>query len=409
LQAEWKSGMRGHRRAAHAAAAVAGVEGHPAVAPLAAAIDPLGPPPSSPEHEDVIAMAMAFLVRDAVARLGYNLVFVTGGVLLVFCSFTLFPFRAHQRLEALAWSYIGLTFAAILTVMVQIKRNDVIARLTSSTPGERTTWDFEFVLKLIVFGCCRCSRCSRRSSPTSAARCSAGWSRSKKFFRRRRMFDKKPLPRPSLSLVLHPEDDPAYQHFADALHVPFETVPGTFSRVNAWWLADASLLSYWPPSAARQIFDRQAHLDCVPIQRLDTQAYVASHQAFALVAFRGTQPDSLIDVLSAPESRSNPGTYRASTSTPGSWVRSTPCGMKSSAPSRRWRTGRSGSPGTVSAPPSPRSPPIASCGSGQAARSASWAASTRSDRRSSVIGGSSTASTHGAAIGRFDSSTIRTL
>ena len=131
---------------------VAGVEGHPAVAPLAAAIDPLGPPPSSPEHEDVIAMAMAFLVRDAVARLGYNLVFVTGGVLLVFCSFTLFPFRAHQRLEALAWSYIGLTFAAILTVMVQIKRNDVIARLTSSTPGQRTTWDFEFVLKLVVFG-----------------------------------------------------------------------------------------------------------------------------------------------------------------------------------------------------------------------------------------------------------------
>jgi hypothetical protein len=152
LQAEWKSGMRGHHRAAHAAAAGAGVEGHPAVAPLAAAIDPLGPPPSSPEHEDVIAMAMAFLVRDAVARLGYNLVFVTGGVLLVFCSFTLFPFRAHQRLEALAWSYIGLTFAAILTVMVQIKRNDVIARLTSSTPGQRTTWDFEFVLKLVVFG-----------------------------------------------------------------------------------------------------------------------------------------------------------------------------------------------------------------------------------------------------------------
>jgi triacylglycerol lipase len=112
------------------------------------------------------------------------------------------------------------------------------------------------------------------------------------------MFDKKPLPRPSLSLVLHPEDDPAYQHFEDALHAPFETVPGTFSRINAWWLADASLLSYWPPSAARQIFDRQAHLDCVPIQRLDTQAYVASHQAFALVAFRGTQPDSLIDVLS---------------------------------------------------------------------------------------------------------------
>lgn len=108
--------------------------------------------PSSTDDEDVIAMSMAFVVRDAISRLGYNLVFVTGGMLLVFCSHTLFPFQAHQQLEALGWSYIGLTFAAILTVLVQIKRNEVIARLTSSTPGQRTTWDGEFVLKLVVFG-----------------------------------------------------------------------------------------------------------------------------------------------------------------------------------------------------------------------------------------------------------------
>jgi hypothetical protein len=111
------------------------------------------------------------------------------------------------------------------------------------------------------------------------------------------MFDKKPLPRPSLSLVLHPEDDPAYQHFEDALNVPFQTVAGTFSRINAWWLADAALLSYWPPDAARRIFNDQAHLESESVQRLDTQAYVAWNDAFALVAFRGTQPDSLIDVL----------------------------------------------------------------------------------------------------------------
>jgi triacylglycerol lipase len=111
------------------------------------------------------------------------------------------------------------------------------------------------------------------------------------------MFDKKPLPRPSLSLVLHPEDDPGYQHFEDSLNVPFETAPAAFSRINAWWLADAALLSYWPPDAARQIFDDQAHLQSEAVLRLDTQAYVAWNQAFALVAFRGTQPDSLIDVL----------------------------------------------------------------------------------------------------------------
>jgi len=111
------------------------------------------------------------------------------------------------------------------------------------------------------------------------------------------MFEKKPLPRPLLSLVLHPEGDPDYRHFEDALTVPFEITPTAFSRVTAWWLADAALLSYWKPEIARKIFKDQAGLESAPVQRLDTQAYVAWNHAFALVAFRGTQPDSLIDVL----------------------------------------------------------------------------------------------------------------
>ena len=96
-------------------------------------------------------MSMALVIRDAIARLGDNVVFVTVGVILVLCSHTLFPFQAHQRLEQLAWTYIGLTFAAVLTVAVQMRRNEIIARLMSTTPGETTTWDGEFVLKLVVF------------------------------------------------------------------------------------------------------------------------------------------------------------------------------------------------------------------------------------------------------------------
>jgi len=111
------------------------------------------------------------------------------------------------------------------------------------------------------------------------------------------MLEKKPLPRPLLSLVLHPENDPDYRHFEDAMSVPFETTATAFSRVNAWWLADAALLSYWKPEIAGRIFSDHANLGSAPIQRLDTQAYVAWNRAFALVAFRGTQPDSLIDVL----------------------------------------------------------------------------------------------------------------
>ena len=100
---------------------------------------------------DLPAMLITFVVRDALARLAPNLIFVTGGVILAFCTHTLFPFQQHTNLQALEWIYIAATFTTILTVLVQIKRNEIVARLTSISPGHRTTWDSGFVLKVTVF------------------------------------------------------------------------------------------------------------------------------------------------------------------------------------------------------------------------------------------------------------------
>jgi triacylglycerol lipase len=110
-------------------------------------------------------------------------------------------------------------------------------------------------------------------------------------------FEKKPLPRPSLRLVVNPESDTDYRHFEGALDSPFDTTPTLFSRVNAWWLADSALLSYWNSDRASDIFRNQAGLESAPVQNNGTQGYVAWNQAFALVAFRGTEPDSALDIL----------------------------------------------------------------------------------------------------------------
>jgi len=106
----------------------------------------------SQREADLPAMLIAFVLRDALARLAPNLIFVIGGVILAFCSHTLFPFQQHTNLQLLAWIYIAVTFSTILTVLVQIKRNEIIAKLTSTRPGRRTTWDSGFVLKVAVFG-----------------------------------------------------------------------------------------------------------------------------------------------------------------------------------------------------------------------------------------------------------------
>ena len=57
----------------------------------------------------------------------------------------------------------------------------------------------------------------------------------------------KDLPRPSLKLLFFPQRDAEYVHFERSDDVPFEDLAQTFSAINAWYLADAALLAYWPP------------------------------------------------------------------------------------------------------------------------------------------------------------------
>jgi hypothetical protein len=110
-------------------------------------------PEASPRRaEDLVAMSMAFVIRDALARLWHNLIFITGGAVLVFCSHALYPFQPQRHVAAIGWSYFALVCAAVVVVLVQIRRNPIISRLISATPDERKTWDAALVIKLAVFG-----------------------------------------------------------------------------------------------------------------------------------------------------------------------------------------------------------------------------------------------------------------
>jgi triacylglycerol lipase len=106
----------------------------------------------------------------------------------------------------------------------------------------------------------------------------------------------KPLTKPSLAFTLHPELDTGYRHFENAAQHPFEAAAQTMTRLNAWWLAEAALLAYWPTDAAVPIFQGAG----LQAQRLDagtTNCYLAWGDAFVMVAFRGTQPNQWGDVL----------------------------------------------------------------------------------------------------------------
>ena len=106
----------------------------------------------------------------------------------------------------------------------------------------------------------------------------------------------KKVPPPSAGLLFFPENDPGYKHFENAQAHPFDPNPQGFSRVNAWWLADAALLAYWDESAARPIWST-AGLRFQFVSNRGVQCHIGSTDEFVIVAFRGTQPDDRHDLL----------------------------------------------------------------------------------------------------------------
>ena len=122
------------------------------------------------------------------------------------------------------------------------------------------------------------------------------------------MFAKRNAPKPSLRLVTHPESDAEYVHFQPSMAdgsvrravdvTPFDAAAAVFSPVNAWWLAESALLSYWTPDVVTSRLNQQAGLQGEFFDRRGTQAFVGWNDQAAIVAFRGTQPNKRADVWS---------------------------------------------------------------------------------------------------------------
>jgi triacylglycerol lipase len=104
-----------------------------------------------------------------------------------------------------------------------------------------------------------------------------------------------------VDLLTHPEKNVShYVNFEDASDAKYGFRPhaATFSRTNAWWLAEAALLSYWHDDAeAIDIYAHRTGLTCIPLAEGGTQCHLVVAPEFAIIAFRGTQPDEWQDIF----------------------------------------------------------------------------------------------------------------
>jgi len=106
----------------------------------------------------------------------------------------------------------------------------------------------------------------------------------------------RPRPTPEITLVFHPQQDTSYRHFQDGEAHPFTPDAGRLGRRNAWWLAEAALLSYWPSDEVRARYGRVG-FEVEPVFGGTTQSYVAWSDQAVLVTFRGTEPGEPGDTL----------------------------------------------------------------------------------------------------------------
>lgn len=98
---------------------------------------------------------------------------------------------------------------------------------------------------------------------------------------------KKDVPAITLKNLSPPYTD--YDYFHESERVPFEPKSSSFSLINAWWLAEASTLVYADEDYVKQRFGEAGFQRVVFFDRSGTQGFIASHNHFALIAFRGSE------------------------------------------------------------------------------------------------------------------------
>jgi triacylglycerol lipase len=103
---------------------------------------------------------------------------------------------------------------------------------------------------------------------------------------------KKKIPPLHVEALFPPvSESEAFTYFENFETHPFRHDAAGFELVNAWWLAEASLLAYSPGDEAVKIF-RRAGLEAAgggPIKRKGTQCYVLFNDRIVIAAFRGTE------------------------------------------------------------------------------------------------------------------------
>ncbi|MBK8815392.1 MAG: hypothetical protein IPN42_07760 [Methylococcaceae bacterium] len=111
---------------------------------------------------------------------------------------------------------------------------------------------------------------------------------------------------PNFSQLFPPLQEGTYDYFKGALDFPFESKATQHSPVNAWWMAELSLLAYCEKQAVERTLNNRFPGSSQTFFWLDsretnTQGFIIETDSFIIIAFRGTEFPPPSNVISAPK------------------------------------------------------------------------------------------------------------
>jgi phospholipase C len=95
--------------------------------------------------------------------------------------------------------------------------------------------------------------------------------------------------------IVPPDND--FNYFQNAASFPFEFNATEHSWINAFWLADASMLVYSDEAFIRQQTAEAGLTELEFYNQQDTQCFIANNNDFAIFSCRGTEPTTFADYL----------------------------------------------------------------------------------------------------------------
>ena len=140
--------------------------------------------------------------------------------------------------------------------------------------------------------------------------------------------------------------------------IPFDSNATAYSLNNAYWLAQAAKIAYQEKSTIQPAVAQLGLGNFAFLSKEDTEGYIAANDKIIVVAFRGTEPTHIQDLLADArlhKVQGPAGKFTADFCMPSSWSRMTRstrssgsatrithsrCGVLATAWARRWPSSR---------------------------------------------------------------------